>query len=96
MCTLPPVEITRDAIACALCHTPTTELVYLVLSAQSPYPQREDVKDRWCPAAATGSIPSDGRRRCRYCPATTPDDAVRMLRHDHTCPTHHGSVPIGI
>ncbi|MFE2609934.1 hypothetical protein ACFXDI_42965 [Streptomyces mirabilis] len=44
------MEITRDGIACALCHTPTVELVYLVLSAQSPFPRREDVKDRWCPA----------------------------------------------
>ncbi|WP_146608224.1 hypothetical protein [Streptomyces sp. NTH33] len=44
------MHTTRTGIACALCHTPTTEVVYLVLSAQSPFPQREDVKDRWCPA----------------------------------------------
>ncbi|MFJ8692856.1 hypothetical protein [Streptomyces roseolilacinus] len=44
------MEITRAAIACPLCRTITEELVYLVLSAQSPFPQREQVKDRWCPA----------------------------------------------
>ncbi|WP_190136137.1 hypothetical protein [Streptomyces longispororuber] len=44
------MEITRDGIPCALCHTVTTELVYLVLSAQSSFPQREVIKDRWCPA----------------------------------------------
>ncbi|MGW0497484.1 hypothetical protein ACWD0Z_19230 [Streptomyces sp. NPDC003007] len=32
------------------CLTPTTELVYQVFSAQSPFPQREDVQDRWCTA----------------------------------------------
>jgi hypothetical protein len=44
------MEITRDGIPCALCHRVTTELVYLVRSAQSSFPQREHVKDRWCPA----------------------------------------------
>ncbi|MGW1627639.1 hypothetical protein [Streptomyces sp. NPDC002172] len=43
------MHTTRAGIACPLCHTPTTELVYLVLSAQSLFPQREDVQDRWCP-----------------------------------------------
>lgn len=44
------MEITRDGIACALCGTTTQELVYLVLSAQSFFPQREVINDRWCPA----------------------------------------------
>ncbi|MFF3934206.1 hypothetical protein [Streptomyces hirsutus] len=44
------MEITRDGITCALCHTATKELVYLVLSAQSPFPQREVINDCWCPA----------------------------------------------
>ncbi|MGW2103646.1 hypothetical protein ACWCPX_39450 [Streptomyces olivaceoviridis] len=44
------MEITRDGIPCPLCHTATTELVYLVLSAQFSFPQREVIKDRWCPA----------------------------------------------
>ncbi|MFD3665772.1 hypothetical protein ACFWVF_35070 [Streptomyces sp. NPDC058659] len=44
------MEITRDGIACALCHTTTRERVYLVLSAQSAFPQREVTNDRWCPA----------------------------------------------
>ncbi|MEU9983773.1 hypothetical protein [Streptomyces sp. NPDC050856] len=44
------MHTTRTGIACALCHTPTTELVYLVLSAQWSFPQREVVQDRWCPA----------------------------------------------
>ncbi|MCX5265617.1 hypothetical protein [Streptomyces sp. NBC_00199] len=44
------MEITRDGVACALCHTPITELVYLVLSAQFPYPQREVINELWCPA----------------------------------------------
>jgi len=44
------MEITRDGIPCALCHTATTELVYLVLSAQFSFPQREVIKDRRCPS----------------------------------------------
>ncbi|MEU0664096.1 hypothetical protein [Streptomyces lavendulocolor] len=43
------MEITRDGIPCTLCHRGTTELVYLVLSAQSPFPLREQINDRWCP-----------------------------------------------
>ncbi|MFJ2565751.1 hypothetical protein ACIO02_22815 [Streptomyces sp. NPDC087568] len=43
------MEITRDGITCALCRATTKERVYLVLSAQSTFPQREEVKRRWCP-----------------------------------------------
>ncbi|MEU0102906.1 hypothetical protein [Streptomyces sp. NPDC006267] len=43
------MEITRDGIACVPCRTTTQERVYLVLSAQSPFPQREVIRDRWCP-----------------------------------------------
>ncbi|MER5689502.1 hypothetical protein [Streptomyces sp. NPDC002205] len=51
------MEITRDGIACALCHTATTELVYLVLSAQSPFSQREQINDRWCPVGCHRTHP---------------------------------------
>ncbi|MFE5886181.1 hypothetical protein [Streptomyces hydrogenans] len=44
------MEITRAGIACPIYPAITKELVHLVLSAQSPFPQREHVKDRWCPA----------------------------------------------
>ncbi|MFJ5900878.1 hypothetical protein ACIQFZ_36960 [Streptomyces sp. NPDC093064] len=44
------MNIIRTGMLCALCHTATKELVYLVLSAQSPVPQREMMNDRWCPA----------------------------------------------
>ncbi|WP_329202780.1 MULTISPECIES: hypothetical protein [unclassified Streptomyces] len=44
------MEITRAGIACPLCPTITEELVYLVLSAQSPFPLREVIRDRWRPA----------------------------------------------
>lgn len=44
------MEITRAGIGCPLCPAITEEPVYLVLSAQFSFPQREHVKDRWCPA----------------------------------------------
>ncbi|WP_159011512.1 MULTISPECIES: hypothetical protein [unclassified Streptomyces] len=44
------MEIIRAGIPCPLCSAITEELVYLVLSAEFSFPQREVVRDRWCPA----------------------------------------------
>ncbi|MCY0930854.1 hypothetical protein OTB20_32620 [Streptomyces sp. H27-H1] len=55
------MEITRDGIACALCRTTTQERVYLVLSHQSSFPQREVIRDRWCPAGCHLAHPARWR-----------------------------------
>ncbi|MEU1457175.1 hypothetical protein [Streptomyces avermitilis] len=66
------MEITRDGIACALCCTPTTEVVYQVLSSQSPFPQREDVQERWCPAGCDQLHPVEWKETMPLLPG---DDA---------------------
>ncbi|NEA87122.1 hypothetical protein G3I31_22615 [Streptomyces sp. SID9913] len=66
------MEITRDGIPCALCHTVTTQLGYLVLSAPFSFPQREVIKDRWCP---TGCHQLQSARWKKAMPLAAGDDA---------------------
>lgn len=58
-------------------------------SAPVALPSARGRQGPWCRQLPPDLPPSDGRRRCLCCPATTPDDAVRMLR----CGTRRGRFP---